>query len=562
MAFEREELTSFDSKSPAYRFKLWVRVVTPESTYYHVFWRRLAAAAVLAAVAAWLGAAGAVWGFLRYGREWEDVRYWDVAFIPLERQQFRLALGKFYTARGLVEMEKKNFWYARDYLIAGLRHAPTDLQVRRTVATSLVRFGLLPRALDVLAEGLRFNPDLDYLKLTFGWLNEARQAPRTLRLAQDLLPAQPDGNLLHQFIALHAAMAHYDLGRYGEAERVIREWGLLNSLEGHLVLARCDWDRGAERRALDRLEKELPRFAKRDELYTELIRLHRLAGNYEAARRFALLRQFNDPRGPGPRIDLLYSYLDTDDRVARERETAAFLATFAGDEKALLLLARFAAHAGDDALLTRLVDQARARGWALEPFQVQQALAAIQAGEYARAVALLTPAAERRAPESSGAAASPPAEPAAPAGIAPEERPRPPLWLGLRVVALFGDGRMLDAGAELNRLIEGVQPYAEEVSMLARELRRVAGAAPAAMFLRRACEIDPLNEAARAELVRLEAEAGERAALGAAVEKLLTQAKPVRPALEEALLALDQPEDAPLVARIRAALRPGPDAGP
>lgn len=560
MDLKRAEPLTFDPGARQYRFRLWLKVGTAAGAgRYHFYWRRLALAALAATVAAWLLLAAAVWSFLRYGREWHDARYWEVALLPVRLREFRASLGRFYTAKGLAEMQRQNFWTARDHLVAGLRHAPADLEVRRTVAIALVQFGLLPRALDVLADGLRYKPDLEYLKLAFGWMHEARQDARTLQLAEQLLPAAPDTSLLHRFVALQAAIAHFEFGRYAEAEKVIGAWGLQDSLEGEIVLARCDWERGRADQAIARLEQEVARFAQRDELYTELIHLHRTAGRYDEARRYALLRQFNDPRGPGPRMDLLYSYHDTADLAARDREVALYLRDFGTDEKALLLLASFATDAGDEALLDRIIALARTRQFNLQAFQLQQALVAIHRGQYDRSLALLDtagketpPAADPGTRPADAAADGTPAEPKK-AAVPP---PPGSLWLGLRVVALFGAGQTRDANTKLTGLLQAAQLRADEARLLARELHHVGGAVPAAAFLRRVCEIDPSNEAARAELARLEAETGDRPALAESVGKLLALAKPPRQVLEEALLALDQPEDAPFVERIRASLRP------
>jgi hypothetical protein len=91
--------------------------------------------------------------------------------------------------------------------------------------------------------------------------------------------------------------------------------------------------------------------------------------------------------------------------------------------------------------------------------------------------------------------------------------------------------------------------------LVAREVRRAGGAAAAVPLLRRICEIDSLNEDARAELVRFELEAGDRAALAAALEKVLAQARPPRALLEEVLLRLQPPGDDALITRLRAALQ-------
>jgi hypothetical protein len=571
MAIERAEAKIFDPNDRAHRFKLWVRLGTSDGAFYHFYWRRLAIFLGVSAVAAWLLGAAAIWSLLRYQRGWESAPYWQVAFMPVRMDTFRLSLGRFYAARGVAEIEGKNYLAGRELLLAGLRHARTDLTVRRTVATQLAQiFGLPQRAIDVLADGLPYDPDLDYLVLTFGWMREARQLTRILELTRRMLPVVPDGNLAHQFIALQEAMVHFDYGRFGEAEEVINAWGLQNSLEGQIVLARCEWERGREDAALQRLEREIGRFGKRDELYAELVRLNRRAGKYEPARRFALLRQFNDPRSAGPRLDLLQGYIDTNEQAAREREVTSYLAMFGGDQLAILMLARFAAQIGDEPLLERVMALAQEKGYRVEAVRMFQGLSAVLAGNYPRALEILLPPERPARPAPAPVAAKVPAGEgakagegtkagAATAGDAAEAPapvvPRPPLWAGLRAAALFGAGQRLEGATELKQLADRFPPLGWEGLLVAREVRRAGGAAAALPLLRRICEIDSLNEDSRAELVRFELEAGDRAALTAALEKVLTQARPPRALLEEVLLRLQRPADNELIARLRSALQ-------
>ena len=350
---------------------------------------------------------------------------------------------------------------------------------------------------------------------------------------------------------------------------MINAWGLQNSLEGQIVLARCEWERGREDAALQRLEREIGRFGKRDELYAELVRLNRRAGRYEPARRFALLRQFNDPRSAGPRLDLLQGYIDTNEQAAREREVTSYLAMFGGDQVAILMLARFAAQIGDEPLLERVMALAQEKGYRVEAVRMFQGLSAVLAGNYPRALEILlpperparpapAPAAPKAAPaagsETAGTGTAPTAEAESPAPVVP----RPPLWAGLRAAALFGAGQRLEGTTELKQLADRFPPLGWEGLLVAREVRRAGGAAAAVPLLRRICEIDSLNEDSRAELVRFELEAGDRAALAAALEKVLAQARPPRALLEEVLLRLQPPADNELIARLRTALQSSP----
>ena len=379
----KEELRPFDPSDALYRGKLWVRVVTPDTARWHFFWRRIALAFVALLVAGWLATAGTAWAFVKFSRGYDEVSYVDLAFYPLRAEHYRTGLGRHYLAQGRAELEKKNYVSGYRLLLAGLARVPDDTAARRLVAYTQVRLGRSDLALKTLTEGASLSSaDLDYLKLLFALLLESHEDDRALALARTLLPAAPDATLTHQFVALEAATAHFAKGDYDHAESLLHEWRLTDSLEGEILLAQCDWERGFPELALARLEREVARFPKRDELYLHLVRLHRELGHSAEARRIALLRQFNDPASPGPRIDLLRTYFETDDRAAETRELDRYFADFKTDPSALLLLALFAIDVARPALAARVYDLAAAQKFPLNAFNLARIQAALAAQDY------------------------------------------------------------------------------------------------------------------------------------------------------------------------------------
>lgn len=103
----KDELLSFSPGHPDYRYKLWVRVVTPDSVWYHVFWRRIALALALLTLAGWLSAAAGVWAFVKLQRGYTEARYIDLAFYPWRKEDYRTGLGQHYLKTGRAALEKK-----------------------------------------------------------------------------------------------------------------------------------------------------------------------------------------------------------------------------------------------------------------------------------------------------------------------------------------------------------------------------------------------------------------------------------------------------------------------
>ncbi len=528
---------AFDPGHRRHRFKLWVRLTSsnPPRVLYHVYWKRIAATLACLAVAGWLGAAAAVWSFVKYRRGYTGVRFVDIAFFPVRAQEYRTGLGRHLLALGRSELEQQRYREGYALLRAGLDRVPGDLAARREVALMQARFGMVSHAVETLVSGARNGrEDFDYLQLMFGLLLEAHEDDRAVALAAELLPAVPDGKLSHQFIALQAATAHCNRGRYDAARGLIAAWKLENALEGQLLLATAEWDQGQRDAAIRRLEGQLERFPKRDELYLHLVRLTRDADRSADARRYALLRQFNQPENPTPRIDLLHTYRATGDFAAERREIEAYLGIFRDSDRALLQLAGFAAETGQPELADRVARLADARKLPGETFLVARVQAYVIALDYRTAADLAKP---------------PVAGPAADRSSYPRQ-----LLNGLHALALLGLGEVSEGELQMTKFAGETRLRGGDALLFGKRLLLLGSAASARRVLERACALDPLHQPALTELIRLEVAAGNRAGLVEHLPKLLRMRRPPRQLLEECLLRLDQPEDQALRAQVKAAI--------
>jgi hypothetical protein len=534
----------FDPRAPRYRGKLWVRLDSPEAgASYHVFWFRVAAALAVLVLAGWLLVTAAAWAFVRHTRGYTEARYLDLALFPLPARaaHFRAGLGRHYLATGVLAMTRQDPAEGYPLLLAGLAHLPADLTARRTVAIHEIRLGLPHRALRTLESGAPYAiGDLDYLKVVFALMLENQEDDRAIALAGTLLPPQPDAVLAHRFVALQAATAHFHRGRYAAAERLLADWSLAQSLEGAILQARCDWERGYPELALVRLEGELPRFPRRDELYLELIGLHRKLGHYDEARRMALLRHLRDPAGPGPRISLIQSYHASGETAAELREQEIFLHEFRSDPRALTLLAWHAVDTLQPALMERVYAVAREMDHPRRAFHLARIELLLASQDYTRARTIAT---------------------AALAGSFEPEDNLPLHLRALRALAVVALGDTVEGELELRAFRTTVRWRPGDLLHLARHLRLLGLPGLAREFVDHAVKFDSRNEMALAELVRLDAIAKNQDALAENLPRLLRFGKPPRAVLEEALLLLDPQTQASLRADVLSTLRrlPEPD---
>ena len=526
--------STFDPAAAEYRRKLWVRVAAPDHFYYHVYWRRIAAVLLLLGVAAWLGLAGAVWAFVKYRRGHEGARYFDLVFYPARRTEYQTGLGRHYLATGRAAWEKQNYREGYALLLGGLARVPQDVPGRRFLATAEAQVGRLDRALKTLIAGIDYaRDDLEYLKLLFGLLLEDQQDERLIALTQRLLPATPDAVPTHQFIALQSATAHYHRGRTSETAKIVAAWRLDRTVEGQTLLAQCDRQQGLHPVAIARLERAVTLFPRRQEPIIELVRVNRELGRLDEARRYALLRSLREPGSSGAHIDLMHGYRTSGDSAAEARELADYFRNFGQDANALVLLLWYAVDTAQPALAERIHTLAREKKLPAATFDLGRVQAHLAAKDYARTVTLADAVLreERSATETATS----------------------PLY-AMRAIAHFGLGDSARGQITLSAFLNNTRVRANDALLLARQLKGIGYAEQAHRVLARACAVDPLNEPALAELIRLDAEAGNRAALAENLPKLFEMRKHFRATLEETLRHLDEPADAPLRRQIEEAL--------
>lgn len=540
MDLSKTPIPQFDRKAASYRGKLWVRVASPGGgSQLIVFWGRIAIVLCALAALGWMTLAAGVFAFMRAKHEFAEASYLNIVF-PHRWPLHRAALGRHYIERGEAAFAKKEFNDAAQFYAAGVSRVPGDIPARRQLAIIYLRFGQTISGLRILEEGLpAAKADLDYLKLTFNLLNEVREDARIIELVKKCLPETPDDFLPHQFLALQAAQAHYHRGNYDAAEKICADWRLERSLEGQLLLARCDWERGYPDLAVVRLEQQRGAFPSRDELPLQLIRFYRDLDRQEQALNEALLRHVADPASPGARVDLIYSWHRKSDTARYQRELDSYLDDYTSDAKALMLLAWFAADTGELTLARRLHAIALDQGYPTNAFDLVIVQALIFRGEY------------RPALESAEAALK---------GAAGKDPRFVAVLSGLRALAAFGAGDPTNGEVYLQSFLIKEYLRASDALLLAERLDEIGARNQARHVLTTAVTNDAANQAALTALIKLETAAENAAALETYLPRLIAMRKPARTVLQEAYLKLDDatPARAALRQSIAAALQRTP----
>jgi hypothetical protein len=525
----------FDPASPAYRRKLWVALNSKDGEFRHLFWRRICLIAAAVAGAGWLALTAGAWAEIRYHRGFSNVRYVDLA-LPWRWDRYRADIGLHDLALGRLEMESLRPDLALVHFRSAQALAPDSLEARRMVARADYLLGFKSEALALLRTGVGAAADadnqaylLDYFRFAFDLQADDEAFATGLRL----LPRQPSASRVHPLIVLAMATARFNRGYYMESERILGEWGLQDLLEGDILVAQCEFERGQRGPAISRLDADLARYANRDPILVALEGLFLEQGRQEAVRQYAFLRAIDQPASAPVQMDLICADHAAGRKADERAEINDYCALFRADAGALALLSQFAANTGEPATASRAREMARRGGLPVAEFDLCVAQACLVAQDYRSALRAVSIA------QGEG-------------GL--ESRPGGALLSGIKVVALLAEG---DAGAELafSRFLavsRGLRPIAG--LFLVKQLRQAGLAAPSRQLLDRICSEHPGDEGVLAEVVRSDSVLHNRAALSAHLPLLLKMRKPPRDALESSLPWLDPAKDASLRFEVLGAL--------
>lgn len=446
-------------------------------------------------------------------------------------------MGEQYLAEAIAAVERKDYEVALHLFRTGLARAPASSEGRLGLARLYVGYRRPDLAKQLLVDNLSyFSRQPDHLRTSLEFLLQFQFDPELSQACEQLL----NGNLPRperRLVTLFAATVAFHRGNYDRTETLLRQEGLEDAPEGALLLARADLERGYAELALLRLQDLIQRNLASDAAFVLLGQAYRQLGQLSELERNATLRLANDPLSHAPRIEFLFIHHERRDESALAREVASYLKHFDDDEPALLALADFAAQTGRPDLNREVQRAFAAHSWPADTLTLLLAESQIAARRYADGLATLDGSA-RLDPEGAKRLAT--------------------VHDSLRAIALFGLNRPDEARLHLDHLLNQPNLRAENLRVVAQRLVALGRSTQARAVLLRATEIDPLNQLALTELVRLDATGRQFDALPAHVRRLMEMRKPSREVLALAARAwssdlnLFHPEQVTLLNQLRA----------
>ncbi len=469
-------------------------------------WGRVAGVAVAGALACYLAGAAAVCGYLRFQRGITTVRLADLV-LPTRWDRFRQVMGEHQLAQAEHLRRAGRFAEALLYARAGLARAPTHRAGRILAARLLAAGGRDEESHRLLLDGLE-HPPLDPTLLTevFRGLWQRQEDRQIIALVRRLAPRADGAPETLRQLLMTAAAAALARGNFDDAENFLqRSPAVAASPAGRHLQARIDWERGLGPLALVRIRQLAAEHPGDVDLHRNLAEWLRACGRADEARRVVLGLQLAVPDRPEPRLELIREYHAARDTLSRDREIAAFLDAFPADAGARLALADIAASAGLSALAAQLASHARDRGWETVPFDLLVIEAHI--------------AADRHSPALDAARALRATHPALPPHLQASLH-------GLLALAHQGLGDAAASRTFLGALLTAPGVRGALLLSVARRLERLGAPDSAHQALRRACELDPLDQPALSRLIEHELAHRRFDSIHERVRRLLTMRRP------------------------------------
>lgn len=471
-----------------------------------VRWVRVGGVVAGLGVVGYLGAATVAYGFVRYYRHVDGVRFTDI-LLPTRWDNYRVARGLRQIAEAQRFVEERKFMEAFLYARSGVASAPAHRDGRLLLVEMLLAAKRPDDARRTLLEGLGYHAaDPVYLKPTLTFLLQRQEDSLVVALARRHLPAMAPGSEPARLLALGAATASFFRGNYDQAEDFLGAVPkLVESRDGRLLAAKIEWDRGYRELALVQFRQLAAELPGDQEVHRELVGHLRQHGLLDEARRSSLSFQIAFPALAGPRIQLLYAYRQAGDNARVAREAEVLLTDFANDEGALLGLADFAANAGDVALMQRIANWVSARGLRLDPFAMLLVETLVVARDYQSAVDTI-----RRYR----------------ADFPAWERNYGGLFDSLQAAALLGLKDDPAATMYLNQFLGQANLRADNLLAVANRFVELGAEESARRVLARAVEVDPRNQAALTRLVELDVTLNAGEDLAVHVRRLVQMRRP------------------------------------
>lgn len=471
-------------------------------------WLRVLTVFIALFVTAWISTAGALYYWFKYKKDFDTVSFSGMIQLPFRLDEHRREMGNYHVEKGLGYYSEGKYREALTLLRLGVTRAPGNFEGRILLANFYDQ--LLKRSdisTGLLCQGLEYGgiDDLEYLKATLRLLLRHQMDAEIQKIADTYLPEETEINDRNRVLAFGAAQANFLRGNYDRADDYISIYELNVSIEGVLLAAQINWNRGQKETAVSKLELNIKTFKNNESLLMQLSRYHRELDEIEEARKYAIMRNLANPLSPAPRLELLYIYNKSGDSEREEREIRRILKQFSDDASALQSIANFAADTGNIDLARHCYEEALESEFAIDAFALLMIESHLVEKDYDGALSFSEELDKER----------------------PEWlKKRRDIFNSLRAVASYGINRPDFGDIYLNEFLNGENIGPQQYFAVANRLIKIDALPQARRVLLKAYNLTPNNQLVLAELINLELQLGYAENLNELLKRFLQMRRP------------------------------------
>lgn len=447
-------------------------------------WRLLGLYLASGAVLLWAIFSTALYFFIKNRSGFTEVRYAHVAGLPFTLDAYREAKGEFWVREGLKNAQDGEWRRAFDQLRMGLPYAPENEEARLTLARIYLMAGRPDLAGPVLVEGLdQHSNQADYLRSVISFLFGQQADAAVVEVANKLLAESKLDPRARRIVAVARMYAYFNRDQFEEVAKSIQTESLDESVEASFIRARMAWETGIRETAIVMLRDLHNRAPKDGEIYRTLILYLWELDRFDDARRVALARQWDQPAVPDSYVDYIALCHVSGESSRANQAIDDFLGQFKDRPFAMLQLATWAAKEGRPDLVWRVAGLCGADLNAASQATLLGIEAEIKRGNYLQALQKVAEFESGRITWSESQSLT---------------------LIGLEGVAQLALGQASEAQARFGRLITAPKIAPATLASIAVSAAKLGDELSARRLLQRALDLDPLNQPALVELLRLE----------------------------------------------------------
>ena len=438
--------------------------------------------------------------------------------LPFRYKEHKKELGDFHIQTAKELLDDENYRAAFTFFRSGLSRAPSNIEGRLLLAEFYYTgFRDPDLAITLLRQGLKYGYDDEkYVKTMVVLMLKQHHDLALIEDADEFLPKFEEPSNASFLLALGAASAAFHRGQYDKSEDYIKKYGLAEAPDGLILMSKIMSSRGDSEAAIALLESRSNDFQNRHHIFMELIRIYRDSGDFDKARRNAILRALSKPLSPGPRIELLHAYHYSGQEERMEEEIEKYIEQFGEEENSLALLAEFGAKTGQAELNREIYAIAVEKEYSLAIFSFLLIESEIGATNYKKALDLIYQIVNEK-----------------PDWLSDDS----PIISALRSVAFYGSGQESNGAIYLKEILQNPNVRNATLIALSDTLKKIGRKHEARAILAAAYEQAPENQGALTGLMRLDIELGRIDDLN---EKLINLLKMRRPPNDLLLSAYDR----------------------